>query len=86
MGSLAMSYAVYVQYRIYAAGPCYNQPLKCGAARSIDNKTGEITILHNQVHVAVPATSTLAYFFVALSEIFASVTGSSTHTCRRRIA
>jgi len=62
-GSLAMAYAAIVQYIIYKSPPCYNHPL------SSDCKGG---LVPNQVHVAV---QTPAYFFVAISEIFASITG-----------
>lgn len=59
--ALAMAYAAIVQHLIYSSPPCYNAPLAC------DNSH-----LPNQVHVAV---QTPAYFFIAVSEIFASVTG-----------
>ncbi|KAF5096740.1 hypothetical protein D0Z03_001556 [Geotrichum reessii] len=62
--SIAMAYAAIVQHIIYSAGPCYDSPLNCPASQD-----GTIP---NNVHVAV---QTPAYFFVALSEIFASVTG-----------
>lgn len=58
-----MAYAAITQHLIYAAGPCYNAPLACPAA---DDTTP------NQIHVAVQVP---AYFFIALSEIFASITG-----------
>ncbi|KAF1816032.1 peptide transporter PTR2-A [Eremomyces bilateralis CBS 781.70] len=67
LGSLAMAYAAFVQHQIYAAPPCYGAPLKCDAARQPDG-----SILHNKVHVAL---QTPAYLILALSEVFASVTG-----------
>ena len=60
-GALAMAYAAIVQYLIYSSPPCYNAPLTCNASH-----------LPNQIHVAV---QTPAYLFIAISEIFASVTG-----------
>ncbi|CDO57154.1 hypothetical protein DV451_001245 [Geotrichum candidum] len=62
--SLAMAYAAIVQHIIYSTGPCYDSPLSCPAS--------EDGTIPNNVHVAV---QTPAYFFVAISEIFASVTG-----------
>lgn len=64
LASLAMAYAAIVQHLIYSAGPCYDAPLKCAASDH-----GSIP---NNVHVAI---QTPAYVFIALSEIFASVTG-----------
>ncbi|KAK7203538.1 putative MFS peptide transporter [Myxozyma melibiosi] len=62
--ALAMAYAAIVQHMIYTSGPCYEYPLACPASEN-----GQIP---NDIHVAV---QTPAYFFIALSEIFASVTG-----------
>lgn len=67
MGSLAMAYAAIVQNWIYNAGPCFKTPLKCAAGKLPGGK-----IEHNHVHVAY---QTPAYFFIAMSEIFASITG-----------
>jgi POT family proton-dependent oligopeptide transporter len=67
MGSVGMSYAAYVQHLIYTAPPCYTNPLHCPAA-VLPN--GEFQ--HNKVHVGMQSP---AYFFIALSEIFASITG-----------
>jgi len=67
MGSIAMAYAAVVQNLIYSAPPCFYHPLKCAAGKMADGK-----LVHNQVHVAV---QTPAYFFIAMSEIFASITG-----------
>ncbi|KAK9459794.1 POT family-domain-containing protein [Lipomyces oligophaga] len=63
-GALAMAYAAIVQQMIYNSGPCYSYPLACDAS-----KDGTIP---NDIHVAVQSP---AYFFIALSEIFASITG-----------
>lgn len=60
-GALAMAYAAIVQHLIYSSPPCYNAPLACDTSH-----------LPNQVHIAV---QTPAYFFIAISEILASVTG-----------
>jgi proton-dependent oligopeptide transporter, POT family len=67
MGSLAMAYAAFIQNRIYSSGPCFKAPLKCAAGKLPGGK-----VEHNHVHVAL---QTPAYFFIALSEIFASITG-----------
>ena len=60
-GALAMAYAAIVQHLIYSSPPCYSAPLACDASH-----------LPNEIHVAV---QTPAYFFIAISEIFASITG-----------
>ncbi|KIW05497.1 uncharacterized protein PV09_03380 [Verruconis gallopava] len=65
--TLGMLYAVFVQKAIYNAGPCFDHPLKCEAAKLPDGK-----VEHNHVHVAV---QTPAYILIALGEIFASITG-----------
>lgn len=62
--AIAMAYAAIVQHLIYQTGPCYDQPLSCPASED-----GSIP---NNIHVAI---QTPAYFFIALSEIFASITG-----------
>ncbi|KAK9370421.1 POT family-domain-containing protein [Lipomyces kononenkoae] len=62
--AIAMAYAAIVQHLIYTSGPCYEYPLACDASNG-----GQIP---NDVHVAI---QTPAYFFIAMSEIFASVTG-----------
>ena len=67
LASLAMVYAAGVQRAIYGAPPCYDYPLKCPEARRPDGK-----LEHNHIHVAIQAP---AYLLIALSEIFASVTG-----------
>lgn len=61
--SLSMAYAAITQHLIYSAGPCYEYPLNCAAANGSEP---------NRVHVAIQSPS---YFLIALSEIFASVTG-----------
>lgn len=67
MGAIAIAYAAFVQKLIYSAPPCYEYPLHCvaGKLRNGDHQ-------HNHVHIAVQAPS---YFFMAISEIFANVTG-----------
>lgn len=60
-GALAMAYAAMVQHLIYSSPPCYNAPLTCDSSG-----------LPNEVHVVV---QTPAYLFIAVSEIFASITG-----------
>jgi POT family proton-dependent oligopeptide transporter len=67
LGACGMFYAAYCQTLVYNAPPCFTTPLTCPAARLPDG-----TVQHNRVHVAVQAP---AYFFIALSEIFASITG-----------
>lgn len=62
--ALAMAYAAIVQHLIYVTGPCYDEPLSCPAS--------EDGTIPNDIHVAV---QTPAYVFIALSEIFASITG-----------
>lgn len=62
-GSIAMVYASVLQHYIYSAGPCYDHPKAC-AERYLT--------VPNHVHVAV---QTPAYFFIAISEILASITG-----------
>jgi POT family proton-dependent oligopeptide transporter len=62
-GALAMAYAAIVQHVIYSSPPCYSAPLSAGCMN------GEVP---NQVHVAI---QTPAYVFIAVSEIFASITG-----------
>ncbi|KAI5290041.1 peptide transporter ptr2 [Ascosphaera aggregata] len=61
--AVAMAYAAIVQHLIYTSPPCYRFP------KSSECLGGEVP---NKVHVVV---QTPAYFFVAISEIFASVTG-----------
>lgn len=63
--TLAMAYAAITQHLIYSSAPCYSFPLACPASPE-DNPQP------NKIHVAV---QTPAYFLIALSEIFASVTG-----------
>lgn len=60
VGSLAMAYAAIVQHLIYKSPPCYRFP----SAKSCESG--------NHIHVAI---QTPAYFFIGLSEIFASITG-----------
>lgn len=62
MAALAMAYAAIVQHLIYTKGPCYDMVGECAG------HVGE----PNEIHVAI---QTPAYVFMALSEIFASVTG-----------
>jgi len=67
MGAIGIAYAAFVQKLIYSAPPCYEYPLSCDAGKQ-PNGDHE----HNHVHVAVQAPT---YFFIAISEIFANVTG-----------
>ncbi|CCH58700.1 hypothetical protein TBLA_0A09120 [Henningerozyma blattae CBS 6284] len=58
-GALSMTWACVLQHFIYKAAPCYDHPSKC------DNGP-------NHIHVALQVP---AYCLLALSEIFASITG-----------
>ncbi|RLV93847.1 Peptide transporter PTR2 [Spathaspora sp. JA1] len=62
-GAAAMVYAAVLQHYIYAAGPCYDMPMACAP---------EYKNTPNHIHVAL---QTPAYFFIAISEILASITG-----------
>lgn len=61
--SCGMAWAAIVQHIIYTSPPCYRFP------KSSECLGGSVP---NKVHVVV---QTPAYFFIAISEIFASVTG-----------
>ena len=63
--ALSMAYAAITQHLIYTSAPCYSFPLACPASPKDSPQP-------NKIHVAV---QTPAYFLIALSEIFASVTG-----------
>ena len=67
LGAAAMGYAAIIQQIIYSAPPCYDHPLHCPEGKLPDG-----TYEHNHVHVAAQAPT---YFFIAISEIFANVTG-----------
>lgn len=62
-GAISMVYAAVLQHYIYKAGPCYDNPMGCAP---------EYSNTPNRVHVAI---QTPAYFFIAISEILASITG-----------
>ncbi|EGW31234.1 uncharacterized protein SPAPADRAFT_56124 [Spathaspora passalidarum NRRL Y-27907] len=62
-GTAAMVYAAVLQHYIYKAGPCYDMPMACAP---------EYANTPNHIHVAL---QTPAYFFIAISEILASITG-----------
>ncbi|KAG5437022.1 hypothetical protein PCANB_001298 [Pneumocystis canis] len=66
-GSLAMAYTAIIQDRIYSSPPCYKYPGKTKYCTAIA-KEGQ----PNNIHIAFQAPS---FFFVGISEIFASVTG-----------
>lgn len=62
--TLAIAYGTAVQVMIYCAGPCYQYPTQCDAS---DNGLPN----HVNVFVTLPM-----YVLIALSEIFAFVTGN----------
>ncbi|RCK67235.1 Peptide transporter PTR2 [Candida viswanathii] len=61
--SAAMVYSAVLQHFIYKAGPCYDQPRACAP---------EFADVPNRIHIAIQVP---VYVLVALSEIFASITG-----------
>lgn len=62
-GTAAMLYAAVLQYFVYQAGPCYDMPKACAP---------EFRTVPNHIHIAL---QTPAYVLIALSEIFANITG-----------
>ncbi|KAI0975666.1 POT family-domain-containing protein [Xylaria arbuscula] len=66
--ALSMAYAALVQGLVYNAPPCYNFPLKC------HGPDGSIITAPNRVNVLVQLP---LYVLVAVSEVFAFVTGSA---------
>lgn len=66
--AVSMAYAAITQHLIYTSAPCYSFPLACQPAGSPEDSPPQ----PNKIHVAVQAP---AYFLIAISEIFASVTG-----------
>lgn len=68
LASLAMAYAAFVQKLIYSAPPCFDAPSACPEGLMSNGESYS----PNEVHVMVQAP---AYVLIAVSEIFASVTG-----------
>ncbi|KAI1299762.1 hypothetical protein F5Y03DRAFT_408689 [Xylaria venustula] len=66
--ALSMAYGALVQGLVYNAPPCYNFPLKC------HGPDGSIITTPNRVNVLVQLP---LYVLVAVSEVFAFVTGSA---------
>lgn len=68
LASLAMCYAAFVQHLIYTSPPCFTSPSSCPEGLLPNG----ISYSPNRVHVLVQAP---AYVLIAISEVFASVTG-----------
>ncbi|KAF1847658.1 MFS general substrate transporter [Cucurbitaria berberidis CBS 394.84] len=66
--ALAMLYATFVQYAIYASPPCYDHPEQCGNGQ----RTSMWVLKDSRPNVWIQAP---LYFLIAIGEIFAYVTG-----------
>lgn len=65
---MGVAYAAIVQHLIYRAGPCFDNPLHCQAAKV----KGSSNPLPNHIHMAI---QTPLYVFYGFASIFLNVTG-----------